>query len=260
MATTGILLEACVDSVESAVAAEAGGAGRVELCAALVDGGVTPSAGMIARCRERVRLPIYVMIRPRGGDFLYTDAEFAVMRRDIDAAKSEGADGVVLGLLLPDGMIDAGRTRRLVDRARPMDVTFHRAIDVSRDPYEALETLIAIGVDRVLTSGQAPSALSGARVIAKMVRQAAERVVILPGGRITEQNARQLIQRTGASEIHVRGARRVRSGMQHRSTRVTFRGEPLPNDFVLELTDASRIRKIAAAVGNLRSPPPRKRR
>lgn len=243
-----ILLEVVVDSVESAAAARSGGAGRVELCANLVEGGITPSAGMIAQCRERIDIPLYVMIRPRGGDFLYSDAELEVMRRDIRQARSLGADGVVLGLLQPDGTVDAARTRRLVALARPLDVTFHRAIDVCRDPIEALDALMRLGVDRVLTSGQAPSALTGARMIARMVRQAGNQLVILPGGRIDEKNAVRIAERTGVRELHVRGARQVRSGMKYRTTMISFRGKPPASDYVGEYTDTGRIRSIVTAL------------
>jgi copper homeostasis protein len=243
-----ILVEVVVDSVESAVAAEAGGAGRVELCANLVEGGTTPSAGMIAACRAHVSIPLYVMIRPRGGDFLYSDIEIDIMRRDIRRARSLGADGIVLGLLHPDGTVDAARTARLIRRARPLDVTFHRAIDVCRDPLEALDALAAIGVDRVLTSGQARSALAGARTIATMVRHAANRLVILPGGRINEANAARIVRTTGVREIHVRGARAVRSGMKFRNTKLTFRGKPVAGDYVNQYTDAGVIRSLTRSL------------
>lgn len=243
-----VLVEVVVDSVESAVAAESGGGGRVELCAGLVEGGVTPSAGMIAECRERVTVPLYVMIRPRGGDFLYSDAEVDIMRRDIAVARKLGADGVVLGLLRPDGTVDLERTRRMVTLARPLDVTFHRAIDVSRDLLEALDTLMAVGIDRVLTSGGAPTALAGAGTIARMVQHAAGRLAVLAGGRVNERNAATIVQRTGVKELHVRGARQVRSGMRHRSRRLSFRGKPLASDYIAECTDASRIRNILRAV------------
>lgn len=248
MPKPNVLIEVVVDSVESAVAAESGGAGRVELCADLVEGGTTPSAGMIAECRDRVRIPLYVMIRPRGGDFLYSDAEFDVMRRDIRQARALGADGIVLGLLLPDGRIDAPRTARLIRQARPLDVTFHRAIDVCRDPFEALDALAEIGVDRVLTSGQAASAVSGIKTIARLVAHARNRLVIMAGGRINEKNARRIVERTGVREIHVRGARQVRSGMKHRSTALGFRGKPLASDYVNEYTDAGRVRALAKSL------------
>jgi copper homeostasis protein len=243
-----ILVEVVVDSVESAVAAQSGGAGRVELCANLVEGGTTPSVGMIAECRQRLTIPLYVMIRPRGGDFLYSDAEIEVMRRDIRQAGALGADGIVLGLLLPDGTVDAARTARLVRQARPLDVTFHRAIDVCRDPFEALDVLAAIGVDRVLTSGLAATAQAGITTIARMVSYAANRLVILPGGKINEKNAARIVTKTGARELHVRGAKTVKSGMKHRSAALSFRGKPLSSDYVNEYTDASRIRALVQAL------------
>ena len=240
-----VLIEACVDSVPSALAAEAGGAGRVELCDNLIEGGTTPSAGTVAECRARVGIPIFMMIRPRGGDFLYSDVEYEVMRRDIAHAKELGADGVVLGLLMRDGTVDVERTRPLVDAARPLAVTFHRAIDVARDPEEALDALVAMGVDRVLTSGQAATALEGAAVIAALVRRAGGRIVILPGGGVNEDNVRQVVAETGASEVHVRGTSPMRSPMAHRNPRVSFRSTVEADDFVLKVTDAERIRRMA---------------
>lgn len=244
-----VLVEACVDSVESALAAERGGAGRIELCDNLVDGGTTPSAGTIALCRERLRIPIYVMIRPRGGDFCYSPVELDVMRRDIEGAQALGADGVVLGLLRPDGRVDRRRTAALIALARPLDVTFHRAIDVSRDALAALDDLLALGVDRVLTSGQARTALAGGRVIAALVERAAGRLVILAGGGVDAANARLVVARTGVQEIHVRGASPKRSAMRYRSRRVRMGGPPPADEFTLPVTDARRIRRIVRAVG-----------
>ncbi len=231
-----VLIEACIDSVESAVAAEAGGARRVELCDNLIEGGTTPSAGTIAECRARIGI---------GGDFLYSEVEYEVMRRDIAHAKAFGADGVVLGLLKRDGTVDVDRTRPLVDAARPKAVTFHRAIDVARDPEEALDALVSMGVDRVLTSGQAPTALEGAGVIAGLVRRAAGRIVILPGGGVNEGNVLQVMAETGAREGHVRGTSAVGSAMAHRNPRVSFRSTIEADDFVLKVTDAERIRRMA---------------
>jgi copper homeostasis protein len=241
-----ILIEACVDSVPSAMAAEAGGAGRVELCDNLGEGGTTPSAGAIAECRARLRIPIFVMIRPRGGDFLYSDVEYEIMRRDISQARSLGADGMVLGLLRRDGTVDVERTRPLVDAARPLPVTFHRAIDVARDAEEALDALIGMGIDRVLTSGQAPTAPQGAALIARLVRRAAGRIVVLPGCGIDETNVQRLVADTGAYEVHVRGTAMVRSGMAHRNPRVLFRSPVPDDDLALEVTDADRIRRMAS--------------
>ncbi|HEY2946203.1 MAG TPA: copper homeostasis protein CutC [Vicinamibacteria bacterium] len=240
-----VLIEACVDSVPSAVAAEAGGAGRVELCDNLIEGGTTPSAGTIAECRARLRIPVFVIIRPRGGDFLYSEVEYDVMRRDIAHAQSLGADGVVLGLLHADGTIDVERTRALVEAARPLPVTFHRAFDVARDPLEALDALIGLGIERVLTSGQAPTAPEGAALIARLAGRAARRIGILPGCGIDETNVRELVAQTGAREVHVRGTSPVRSRMGFRNPRVSFRAAVDDDDSILDVTDTARIRAMA---------------
>ena len=243
-----VLVEACVDSVASALAAQRGGASRVELCDNLVEGGTTPSAGTIALCRDRLRIPIYVMIRPRGGDFCYSPVELDVMRRDIAAAHALGADGVVLGLLRPDGTVDRRRTRALIALARPLDVTFHRAIDVARDPIAALDDLLALGVDRVLTSGQSRTALAGARAIAALVERAAGRLEILAGGGVDETNAREVVARTGVREIHVRGTSPAKSAMRYKSRRVRMGGAAPADEFTLPVTDARRIRRIVQRV------------
>ena len=240
-----ILIEACVDSVPSALAAEAGGAGRVELCDNMIEGGTTPSAGTIAEAKARLRIPVFVMIRPRGGDFLYSDVEYDVMRRDIAHARALGADGVVLGLLDRGGSIDGARTTALVDAARPLPVTFHRAFDVARDPEEALEALVRLRVERVLTSGQATTAPEGAALITRLVRQAAGRIGILPGCGLDETNVREFVAQTGAREVHVRGTSPVRTGMAHRNPRISFRAAVDDDDSVLEVTDAGRIRAMA---------------
>src|SRR2546425_4916267 len=196
-----VLVEACVDSVESALAAARGGAHRIELCANLVEGGTTPSAGTLAVCRARLEIPIFVLIRPRGGDFLYSAAELAVMLEDVKQAKETGAQGIVTGVLRADGEIDQDRTGELIAAARPLRVTFHRAFDVCRDAGRALETLIALGVERVLTSGQAATAPEGAEAIAGLVRRAAGRIAVLPGGGVTEGNVAALVRATGVTEI-----------------------------------------------------------
>src|SRR2546425_3161215 len=212
-----VLVEACVDSIESALAAAAGGAHRIELCANLVEGGTTPSAGTLALCRARLAIPIFVLVRPRGGDFLYSAAELAVMLEDIGRAREAGAQGIVTGVLRADGEIDTDRTRELMAAARPLRMTFHRAFDVCRDASRALETLIALGVDRVLTSGQAATAPEGAETIAGLVRQAAGRIAILPGGGITGDNVADLVRATGVTAVHLTGAVTRRSGMTFRA-------------------------------------------
>jgi copper homeostasis protein len=210
------LLEVCVTSVASAVAAERGGAGRIELCSDLLEGGLTPSAGLIARVREQVRIGLQVLIRPRAGDFCYATDEQGVMEEDIRTARRLGADGVVLGLLHPDGRIDVERTRRLVELSRPLSVTFHRAFDMAADLPRALEEVIATGAARLLTSGGAPSAEEGADTIAALVAAAGTRLVVMAGGRIRPENARALVQRTGVAEVHAGLEEAIDGPMLHR--------------------------------------------
>jgi len=242
-----LIYEVCVESVESAIAAEAGGAHRVELCADLLEGGITPSAGIIALARERLQIGLNVMIRPRGGDFCYSDVEFAVMQRDVATAKGLGADGIVLGILRPDGSVDAERCHALVSAARPMSVTFHRAFDVTREPFEALEALIAMGVERVLTSGQEPTALEGADLIAELIRRAHGRIIVMPGGGIREANVHKIVAATGASEIHFTASATVESRMDHRNARVFMGGALRPPEYTLAVTDSERVRALIAA-------------
>jgi copper homeostasis protein len=200
--TTSVLLEVCVDSVASAVAAEKGGAHRLELCANLPEGGITPSAGMIAMVRNRVAIPVHVLIRPRPGNFCYAPDEFEVMKGDIVLARQLGAKGVVLGILTPDRDIDVLRTGELVRFARPLSVTFHRAFDVVAKNSAALESVIETGADRILTSGGAPTAAEGVQAIARLAAAARERVTIMACGKIRENNVRTLLSATGVREVH----------------------------------------------------------
>jgi copper homeostasis protein len=240
---TPLVIEVCVDSVESAMAAERGGADRVELCDNLLEGGTTPSAGAIMVARERLGLKLQVIIRPRGGDFCYSDVEFAIMQRDIALCKQLGADGVVIGLLTEDGDIDVERTRGLIELARPLSVTFHRAFDMARDPYQALEQLIALGVDRILTSGQEPSVLEGLDMITDLVQRAGDRVIIMPGGG-TERNIQKVVARSGVREVHVTGTTSVESPMRFRNQRVFMGGELRPPEYSRLTTDPERIRQL----------------
>ena len=243
-----VLVEACVATVESALGAESAGAGRLELCSNLVEGGVTPSIGMVMGVRERVRLPLFVLIRPRGGDFLFDGDEREVMLRDIAEAGARGADGVVIGALDPGGGVDEALTRRLAEAARPMAVTFHRAFDLVREPARELEMLIGLGIDRVLTSGQAPSALLGSEAIAALVAQAAGRITIMAGGGINEANAARVVRETGVGEIHV-GAGGIRdSGMEFRREGVFMGKAYQPDEYRRVETDSERVRTIVARV------------
>jgi len=227
------LLEISVETVEAALAAESGGADRVELCGDLSAGGVTPGAALLRAVRAQVRIPIFSMIRPRAGDFVYSAAEFAEMKRSIIGAKESGMDGVVLGILTKDHRVDVRRTQELIEFAKPLPVTYHRAFDESADLHRALEDVIQSGAKRILTSGGAKSALEGAAVLAELIEAAGDRIVIVPGAGISALNIEQVARQTGALEFH--------SGL----------GAALPygsedyNKFEAE------VRKLAEAVGRL---------
>ena len=209
------VLEIAANSVASALAAEAGGAARVELCSALEVGGLTPSHAAIAVAMERLHIPAHILIRPRAGDFVFDDLECEVMRRDIETCKALGCAGVVIGVLTAFGDLDVPRCRDLMDAARGMSVTFHRAFDFARDPEHALEAIIALGCDRVLTSGQAADALGGAPLICKLIEQARGRITVMPGGGIDAHNIAAIAQATGAREFHASAKVRVPDRMQH---------------------------------------------
>ncbi len=200
-----VLVEAAVESVDEAVAAERAGAARLELCANLDVGGTTPAADLIAAVSARVRIPIAVMIRPRGGDFVYSAAELASMHRDIEMARAVGVDGLVVGALDAAGNIDVVATRDLVARAAETPVVFHRAFDRTPDRVRALDELIGVGIARVLTSGGAPTALEGAAELAGLVAQSRGRIEILAGGKVRGNNALQIVRRAGVTQVHARG-------------------------------------------------------
>jgi copper homeostasis protein len=242
-----VLLEACADSVVSAQAAAKGGAQRVELCSVLDAGGITPSAGLIAMARKQVTIALHVLIRPRAGDFCYSPDEFEVIKRDIVLAKQLGANGVVIGLLDPDGHVDEARTSELVTLARPLSVTFHRAFDAAPDLPAALEEVIHASADRILTSGGAHTAEEGARMIARLVKAAAGRVAIMACGRIREGNVRGILEATGVSEVHANLYSPVPSLMRVRDPRSAGAGghqraEVLPETVAKFLEAASKAR------------------
>ncbi len=197
-----MVLEICVDSVESAIAAQAGGAQRIELCSDLNEGGITPSAGLIEAVRKQVGIEVFAMVRPRGGDSFYTDYEYDVMKADIIRAKDLGADGIVLGLLDQDGHVDVERTRELVRLAYPMQVTFHRAFDMSVDLHESLARVIETGAHRILTSGGMQTVTQGAEQVMHLIHAAKGRIKVMAGGGIRQENIRKIALRTHATEFH----------------------------------------------------------
>jgi len=243
-----LVLEVCIDSVEAAIAAQKGGADRVELCANLLEGGTTPSAGAIQLARARVEIGLNVMIRPRGGDFCYSDVEFEVMTLNVELANKLGADGVVFGVLNEDGSVDMERTGALVGLARPMSVTFHRAFDMTRDPHEAMEALIDLGIDRVLTSGQENSVLEGLDLITNLVQKVGDQIIVMPGAGITERNIKKIVEHSGAKEVHVAAPVSVESRMRYRNTWCFMGGELRPPEFTLTVTDPNRIKAFVRAV------------
>jgi copper homeostasis protein len=207
-------LEICAFNLSSALAAQRAGADRIELCAGPEEGGLTPSAGLIRTARELLQIQLYPIIRPREGDFLYSDEEFRIMLRDIEMCKQTDCNGVVIGMLLADGSVDQQRCARLVEAAYPMGVTFHRAFDRAANPFEALESIIRIGCERILTSGQRPTAMEGAVLIDELVREADGRIAIMPGSGVRSANITALIQKTGATEFHTSARVREASRME----------------------------------------------
>ncbi len=237
-------IEVCINSVESGIEAQKGNAFRVELCDNLYEGGTTPSYGSIILARKYLQIELNVIIRPRGGDFYYTEIEFETMKQDVLFCKQAGVDGVVIGLLKPDGSVDVARTRELVELAHPMNVTFHRAFDMASEPTQALEDVIKTGCNRLLTSGQANKAFDGRFLIQKLVEQAGNRIIIMPGSGITEENIRQMITDTNATEYHVSCRKKHPSLMQFRKTDVFMGGLPDIPEYEIAVTDAERIQKV----------------
>ncbi len=230
-------LEICVFNTATAIAAAAAGADRIELCENYANGGTTPSYGYLRTTRESVSIPIFPMIRPRGGDYYHRPEEIEIIQKDILLCKELGFEGVVIGLLNIDGTIDKDNTARLVEDAYPLDVTFHRAFDRCKDPLEALETIIACGCTRILTSGQQPKAPDGKELIKTLVDQADGRIIIMPGSGINSSNIAMMRSFTGATEFHT-SARILKESPS------TFMNPAMPEDFRQDFTDTAEIQRI----------------
>lgn len=210
-----MLLEIAAFNIQSALLAADAGADRLELCENPADGGTTPSYGTLNTVREKISIPVFPIVRPRGGDFFYTDDEYAVMKKDIQLCKQFGFEGIVIGLLNIDATIDVDRTRRLVDLAYPMEVTFHRAFDRTEDPFRSLEDIINCGCQRILTSGQVPHAFDGKELIRKLMEQADDRILIMPGSGIRSNNIIELSNFTGATELHSSARKIIQSTIKY---------------------------------------------
>lgn len=243
-----IQVEVCVAHIQSAIAAQEGGAKRVELCDNLYEGGTTPSYSTIKLAREKLHIRLNIMVRPRGSDFFYSELEFEMMKEDIRICKELGADGVVFGILLSNGNVDIKRTKQLVDLARPLEVTFHRAFDVTPDPFKALEDIIDLGIDRILTAGQMNRVPEGMDLIKQLVEKAGNRVIIMPGSGIDETNIKEIRDYSGAKEFHLTGRTTVQSKMKYRKEGIYFGGLPQIQEYEIKFTDIDKIRKVVTLV------------
>ena len=237
-------VEICANSVASCLQAQKGGAHRVELCAGIPEGGTTPSYGEIAIARKLLNIELNIIIRPRGGDFLYSDVEHQTMVHDIKMAKKLGVDGIVIGCLNADGTIDMARNKELIDAAQGMSVTFHRAFDMCKDPFESLEQIVALGCDRLLTSGQQPTAIEGISLLSKLVVKANERIIIMPGSGVNENNIATIAKETKAREFHFSAREPINSKMEYRNPNLKMGGTVVSIDeYVQNITDAEKVQR-----------------
>jgi len=242
---TQITLEVCANSVSSALAAQEGGAVRVELCENLHEGGTTPSYGQILLARKLLHIKLYVLIRPRPGDFLYTDTEFEIMKADVQHCVDSGCDGVVIGILNADGTIDKTRCAELISLAhsKGLGVTFHRAFDMCADMDQALEEIIELRCERILTSGGKSTAIEGSPTIAHLISKAAGRIIIMPGAGINQHNVADLVHYTGAKEVHSSARGKVKSQMAWRNDHIIM-GDGDMDEFSFDVSDAEKVRAI----------------
>lgn len=245
-----VLLEICIDSLESAVNSERGGADRVELCAGLPEGGTTPSAGTIAAVRKRISIGLQVMIRPRGGDFCYSADEFGIMQRDILLAKQLGASGVVFGILDLEGQIDKPRMQQLIETARPLSVTCHRAFDMASDFERALDDLAELGVQRVLTSGGQKSAIDAMPTLKQIAQHARGRISVMACGELSTTNVKAVVNYTGVTEVHAGLGEPVASAMRFRNPRIIM-GSIAGSEYQRTTVSEHSVRELRAALDSL---------
>ncbi len=243
-----VLLEICCGSIDDAIQADAGGADRVELCSALFLGGLTPSLGTLQEAKRRLKIPVIMMIRPRSGGFCYTEAEMATMERDVEAAVANGADGIVFGILDPDGKIDIRRSTRLRKLIGERQAVFHRAFDVTPDPFAALEQLVDVGITRVLTSGQKNSVPEGIDLIKRLIERAGDRIEVLPGGGIAPYNMKEVVERTGCRQVHLTAWSPMTDSSTQANRAVTFGGALYPPEDRYEMTDAGLVRALVGVL------------
>lgn len=242
--------EICANSVSSCLTAQLAGAHRVELCAALPEGGTTPSFGEISLARELLQIKLHVLIRPRAGDFLYNDMEIKSMVRDIEMCRRLGVDGIVIGCLNKSGDVDIHQTKTLIEAAGNMSVTFHRAFDVCKDPHEALEDIIKLGCDRILTSGQQPTAIEGTNLLQSLHKQADDRIILLAGSGVNENNIEKIAKKTGIWEFHFSARTPVESKMEFRKEGVPMGGTIKIDEFSYPFTSADKVKKTIDALNN----------
>jgi copper homeostasis protein len=239
-----VVIEVCCGSVDDAVEAERGGADRVEVNSAVFLGGLTPSMGSIIEAKKRLNIPLMVMIRPRAGGFCYTQNEMEVMLRDIKLAVEHYADGLVFGILTPDGSVDIERCKRIIELAQGRQTVFHRAFDVTPDPLKALDQLVGLGFSRILTSGQERTAPEGIELIKKLIVHAGNRIEILPGSGLRPHNVRAFVEQTKATQVHFSAfGRKFDSSMQHQP-HITFNGTVLPPEDRYDLIDRNIVRDV----------------
>lgn len=246
-----IKVEVCAFSVQSAVNAAEAGAYRIELCDNFLEGGTTPSYGTMELARKNISIKLNVLIRPRGGDFLYSALEFETMLKDISIAKKLGADGIAVGILASNGQIDEARMKKIIKQAGTMSVTFHRAFDCVCDQAEAMEKLIELGVERILTSGLKKSAYKGKEIIARLVQKAGDRIIIMPGSGIDEKNIEELVNVTKAGEYHLSGKSVIKSEMNFLNTEINFSSSSLiPSGDYIE-SDQIKIKSVLDIINKM---------